>query len=165
MRQAVSPPVLVFGAHSLRAVSQRIAASYCQGAANGAFVPMHLHIAEQQREVDQCLAVYGQAACSLVAGKLSMCPATGAWCTRRTWMHRRSCKALAASGAVAALCPSTEANLGDGLFPLHDFLTHGGRIAIGSDSHVSINPFEELRWLEYGQRLATHIAQRCVTAR
>jgi len=53
------------------------------------------------------------------------------------------------------LCPSTEANLGDGLFPLHDYLRHGGRIAIGSDSHVSINPFEELRWLEYGQRLVT----------
>jgi len=56
---------------------------------------------------------------------------------------------------VAVLCPSTEANLGDGLFPLHDYLSHGGEIAIGSDSHISINPFEELRWLEYGQRLAT----------
>jgi len=64
-------------------------------------------------------------------------------------------RALAASGAVVCLCPSTEANLGDGLFPLRDFLAAGGRIAIGSDSHTSINPFEELRWLEYGQRLAT----------
>ena len=54
-----------------------------------------------------------------------------------------------------ALCPSTEANLGDGLFALHPFLDHGGRIAIGSDSHISINPFEELRWLEYGQRLVS----------
>ncbi|MEJ2299095.1 MAG: amidohydrolase family protein, partial [Woeseiaceae bacterium] len=52
-------------------------------------------------------------------------------------------------------CPSTEANLGDGLFPLHDYLSAGGCIAIGSDSHISINPFEELRWLEYGQRLAS----------
>jgi formimidoylglutamate deiminase len=57
------------------------------------------------------------------------------------------------SGAVICLCPSTEANLGDGLFPLQRFLELEGRIAIGSDSHVSINPFEELRWLEYGQRL------------
>jgi formimidoylglutamate deiminase len=56
---------------------------------------------------------------------------------------------------VVALCPSTEANLGDGLFPLHDYLKNDGHIAIGSDSHISINPFEELRWLEYGQRLAT----------
>ena len=57
--------------------------------------------------------------------------------------------------AVVVLCPSTEANLGDGVFPLHDFLVDGGQIAIGSDSHISINPFEELRWLEYGQRLAS----------
>src|SRR5690606_39357126 len=62
---------------------------------------------------------------------------------------------LAQSGAVACLCPSTEANLGDGLFPLARYLEHGGRIAIGSDSHVSINPFEELRWLEYEQRLVS----------
>ena len=62
-------------------------------------------------------------------------------------------QAITDSGAVVCLCPSTEANLGDGLFPLQNFLEQGGRIAIGSDSHVSINPFEELRWLEYGQRL------------
>jgi formimidoylglutamate deiminase len=64
-------------------------------------------------------------------------------------------ESLARSAAVVCLCPSTEANLGDGLFPLHDFLSAGGKMAIGSDSHVSINPFEELRWLEYGQRLVT----------
>jgi formimidoylglutamate deiminase len=69
---------------------------------------------------------------------------------------------LASSGAVVCLCPSTEANLGDGLFRLQDWLQHNGRIAIGSDSHVSINPFEELRWLEYGQRLITE--QRNVAA-
>ena len=68
-------------------------------------------------------------------------------------MDEDEVESLARSDAVVCLCPSTEANLGDGLFPLHDFLSHGGRIAIGSDSHISINPFEELRWLEYGQRL------------
>jgi formimidoylglutamate deiminase len=62
--------------------------------------------------------------------------------------------ALAASGAVAGLCPTTEANLGDGLFPLASYLAAGGRFGIGSDSHVSQSPVEELRWLEYGQRLA-----------
>jgi formimidoylglutamate deiminase len=72
-----------------------------------------------------------------------------------THMDPEEVSALAATGAVAVLCPSTEANLGDGLFPLHDYLEHGGRIAIGSDSHISINPFEELRWLEYGQRLVS----------
>jgi len=70
-------------------------------------------------------------------------------------MDAEETTALAESGAVAVLCPSTEANLGDGLFSLHHFLSAGGRIAIGSDSHISINPFEELRWLEYGQRLAS----------
>jgi formimidoylglutamate deiminase len=78
------------------------------------------------------------------------------WClVHATHMDFDETCALAESGAVVALCPSTEANLGDGLFPLHDYLEHEGRMAIGSDSHISINPFEELRWLEYGQRLAT----------
>ena len=62
---------------------------------------------------------------------------------------------IARSKAVVGLCPTTEANLGDGLFPLRDFLQQDGRIAIGSDSNVSVSPVEELRWLEYGQRLAT----------
>jgi formimidoylglutamate deiminase len=62
---------------------------------------------------------------------------------------------LARSGAVAGLCPTTEANLGDGLFDLGGYLTAGGRFGIGSDSHVSTSPIEELRWLEYGQRLGT----------
>jgi len=62
--------------------------------------------------------------------------------------------ALARTGAVAGLCPTTEANLGDGLFPLFAYLAAGGALGIGSDSHISISPVEELRWLEYGQRLA-----------
>ena len=60
---------------------------------------------------------------------------------------------LALSGAGAGLCPTTEANLGDGLFNLTSYLEHGGRFGIGSDSHISVNMIEELRWLEYGQRL------------
>ena len=62
---------------------------------------------------------------------------------------------LARSGAVAGLCPTTEANLGDGLFPLAAYLDAGGTLGIGSDSHISVSPVEELRWLEYGQRLTT----------
>jgi formimidoylglutamate deiminase len=140
------------GAHSLRAVSseslQRIAR-----VANDAFVPMHLHIAEQQQEVDQCLASYERRPVRWLMENFDI---GKNWClVHATHMDGDEVKALASSGAVVALCPSTEANLGDGLFPLHDFLSHGGRMAIGSDSHVSINPFEELRWLEYGQRLAT----------
>jgi formimidoylglutamate deiminase len=77
------------------------------------------------------------------------------WClVHATHMTRAETTALAASGAVAGLCPTTEANLGDGLFALPDYLAAAGRIAVGSDSNVSTSPVEELRWLEYGQRLA-----------
>jgi formimidoylglutamate deiminase len=68
---------------------------------------------------------------------------------------------IAASGAVAGLCPITEANLGDGVFPLPEFLTSGGRFGIGSDSNVALNPWEELRLLEYGQRLVH--GRRCLS--
>ena len=140
------------GAHSLRAVSQlslqEIASA---GKAQGG--PIHLHIAEQQREVDQCMSAYERRP---VRWLLENCDVDEQWClVHATHMDHDEIRTLAQSGAVVCVCPSTEANLGDGLFPLSEFLAHGGRIAIGSDSHVSINPFEELRWLEYGQRLAT----------
>ena len=147
-------PTLHFGigVHSLRAVTEpslrRVAA-----AAAKAGIPMHLHIAEQQREVDQCLAHYGRRPVRWLLENLDV---DAGWClVHATHMDADETSALGQSQAVVCLCPSTEANLGDGLFPLHAFLSAGGRIAIGSDSHISINPFEELRWLEYGQRLAT----------
>jgi formimidoylglutamate deiminase len=138
------------GAHSLRAVSDESLARVA-GLASERGIPMHMHIAEQQREVDQCLSSYGRRPVRWLLEN----HAVGAnWClVHATHMDHDETESLARSGAVVCLCPSTEANLGDGLFPLHEFLNHGGAIAIGSDSHVSINPFEELRWLEYGQRL------------
>ncbi|NQV87534.1 MAG: formimidoylglutamate deiminase, partial [Woeseiaceae bacterium] len=140
------------GVHSLRAVRRESLRDIAKEA-NDAFVPMHLHIAEQQLEVEQCLATLGARP---VRWLLDNVDVARNWClVHATHMDDEEVEALAISGAVVGLCPSTEANLGDGLFPLHQYLTHGGRIAIGSDSHVSINPFEELRWLEYGQRLAT----------
>ena len=140
------------GAHSLRAVSRESLDAIASAAADRS-VPMHLHIAEQRREVDQCMAAYGRRP---VRWLLENYDVDSRWClVHATHMDFDETEQLAASGAVAVLCPSTEANLGDGLFPLHDYLKDGGRIAIGSDSHISINPFEELRWLEYGQRLAT----------
>ncbi len=140
------------GVHSLRAVS-RDSLTEIAGVAADRNIPMHLHIAEQQLEVEQCLEAYGARPVRWLMDNFDV---DGQWClVHATHMDEDETQALAESGAVVALCPSTEANLGDGLFPLHDFLRHGGQIAIGSDSHVSINPFEELRWLEYGQRLAT----------
>ena len=140
------------GAHSLRAVSAPSLAAIAE-AGRRAGGPIHLHIAEQQREVDQCLAAYERRP---VRWLLENVGVDGYWClVHATHMDADETQRLAESGAVVCVCPSTEANLGDGLFPLADYLAHGGRLAIGSDSHISINPFEELRWLEYGQRLAT----------
>ncbi len=139
------------GAHSLRAVSRDSLERIAEVA--GKNVPMHVHIAEQQREVDQCFSSYGRRP---VRWLLENFDVGENWSLiHATHMDADETASLARSGAVAVLCPSTEANLGDGLFPLHEFLTAGGRIAIGSDSHISINPFEELRWLEYGQRLVS----------
>jgi formimidoylglutamate deiminase len=140
------------GAHSLRAVhSESLTQIEAVAASRG--IPLHLHIAEQQREVDQCLAAYGRRP---VRWLLENFEVDNKWClVHATHMDYDETESLAKTGAVVCLCPSTEANLGDGLFPLHDFLSANGTIAIGSDSHVSINPFEELRWLEYGQRLAS----------
>ncbi len=140
------------GAHSLRAVSAESLA-HVAALAKADGVPMHLHIAEQQREVDECLVNLDERPVRWLMRHFDLDPR---WClVHATHLDAEEVAALAASGAVACLCPSTEANLGDGLFPLESYLEQGGRIAIGSDSHVSINPFEELRWLEYGQRLVS----------
>ncbi|MDH3748051.1 MAG: formimidoylglutamate deiminase [Gammaproteobacteria bacterium] len=139
------------GAHSIRAVSPESLAEIAK-VANSSGMAMHIHIAEQQREVDQCLAFYERRP---VRWLLENFDVQKNWClVHATHMDNDEITQLAGTTAVVCLCPSTEANLGDGLFPLRRFLSAGGRIAIGSDSHVSINPFEELRWLEYGQRLA-----------
>ena len=138
------------GVHSLRAVrpeSLKTIATY----ANDHDIPMHLHIAEQQGEVEQCIAASGRRP---VRHLLETVDVGRNWClVHATHMDEGEVSDLAVTGATVCLCPSTEANLGDGLFPVTDFLDHGGSIAIGSDSHITINPFEELRWLEYGQRL------------
>ena len=141
---------VAIGAHSLRAVSAPSLQALAEYARDRE-LPMHLHVAEQTAEVEQCVQNTGQRP---VAWLLENLAVDARWClVHATHIDADETVALAKSGAVVCLCPSTEANLGDGLFPLRDFLAQGGRIAIGSDSQVSINPFEELRWLEYGQRL------------
>ncbi len=151
---------VAIGAHSLRAVSNESLVEIARVAARDG-VPLHVHVAEQQREVDQCMAAYGRRP---VRWLLETFDVGENWClVHATHMDYDEVRQLAATGAVVCLCPSTEANLGDGIFRLPEFLDAGGRIAIGSDSHVSINPFEELRWLEYGQRLsmqARNVASR-----
>jgi formimidoylglutamate deiminase len=117
--------------------------------------PIHIHIAEQQKEVAACLAATGQRPVAyLLQGLGTGHGVDQRWClVHATHLSADELQALAQSRAVVGLCPSTEANLGDGLFDLADYVKAGGRFGIGSDSHVSQSPIEELRWLEYGQRL------------
>ena len=115
--------------------------------------PRHIHIAEQTREVDDCIAWSGQRP---VAWLLDHVPVDARWClVHATHMDAAESARAAASGAVAGLCPSTEANLGDGLFDFGTWRAHDGRWGIGSDSHACVDAAEELLLLEYGQRLAT----------
>ena len=135
--------------HSLRAAG--IDAIRALAAGLPAARPLHVHIAEQEAEVSQCIAHTGRRP---VAYLLDQLAPDARWClVHATHLDAAEVTALAASGAVAGLCPTTEANLGDGLFPLAPYIAAGGRFGIGSDSHVSQSPVEELRWLEYGQRL------------
>ena len=113
--------------------------------------PVHIHIAEQQGEIEQSIGATGMRPVRYLMEQFDL---SERWClVHATHLDAGESAALAASGAVAGLCPTTEANLGDGLFALAPYLERGGRFGIGSDSHVSHSPVEELRWLEYGQRL------------
>jgi len=113
--------------------------------------PIHIHIAEQVAEVEECVALRGSRP---VEWLLANAPVDDNWTlVHATHLTDAELKGIARSKAVVALCPTTEANLGDGLFPLREFMEQGGRFGIGSDSNVSVSPVEELRWLEYGQRL------------
>ena len=147
--------------HSLRAVppdSLREALDGLQ--AMDAKAPVHIHIAEQTAEVDACLAWSGQRP---VEWLLDHAPVDIRWClVHATHMSADESMRAARTGAVAGLCPSTEANLGDGIFDAASWLQGGGRWGVGSDSHACVNAAEELMLLEYSQRLATR--QRNVLA-
>lgn len=135
--------------HSLRAVTkEQINAVMAE---LGSSMPIHIHIAEQQKEVNDCLAWSGQRPVQWLANEVGL---DESWClVHATHLDQAEVSALASSNAVAGLCPTTEANLGDGIFPGVDFIQQGGRWGIGSDSHVSLSIVEELRTLEYSQRL------------
>jgi formimidoylglutamate deiminase len=135
--------------HSLRAASVEQVKELIDALPAGR--PVHIHIAEQQAEVAQSLAFSGRRPVQWLFDQVEV---DARWClVHATHLLQDEVEKIAASGAVAGLCPTTEANLGDGFFPLTQYLEAGGRFGIGSDSHVSQSPVEELRWLEYGQRL------------
>lgn len=135
--------------HSLRAVPEN-AMKECLEKMNVSG-PIHIHISEQQQEVDDCLTWSGKRPVEWLFDHAQI---DERWCLiHATHLNQDEVSMIAHSGAVVGLCPTTEANLGDGLFPLQEYLNEGGDIAIGSDSHISVSVVEELRLLEYGQRL------------
>lgn len=153
--------VLGLAPHSLRAVPPESLREAVAGAtALNARAPIHIHIAEQAQEVEDCIAWSGQRP---VQWLLNNVPVDARWClVHATHMVPEEYTAAAQSGAVVGLCPSTEANLGDGIFDMPQWLRHCGAWGVGSDSHVCVNAAEELMLLEYGQRLQLH--QRNVLA-
>ena len=140
--------------HSLRAVPPDALREALAGLdAIEAGAPVHIHIAEQTKEVDDCIAWSGQRP---VAWLLDHAPVNARWClVHATHMDADEYRRGARSGAVAGLCPTTEANLGDGLFDFAAWRQHGGAWGLGSDSHACVDAAEELLMLEYGQRLRT----------
>jgi len=140
--------------HSLRAVPPDALRDALAGLdAIDPSAPVHMHIAEQTGEVDACLAWSGQRP---VAWLLDHAPVDARWClVHATHMDADEYRRAAASGAVAGLCLTTEANLGDGIFDFNAWRAAGGRWGVGSDSHACVNAAEELMMLEYGQRLST----------
>jgi len=147
--------------HSLRAVdkpSLEQAVSHVRSLDDKA--PIHIHIAEQVKEVDDCIAHYGKRP---VQWLLDEVETDEYWCLiHATHIDETERRKMAELGVIAGICPTTEANLGDGIFPTTEFLEEGGVFAVGSDSHISVDAVEELRWLEYAQRLIKQ--QRAVLA-
>ena len=135
--------------HSLRAVTQEELASILPLANGG---PIHIHAAEQTKEVDDSLAWSGWRPVEWLLDRANV---DARWClVHATHMTGAETARLAQSGAVAGLCPITEANLGDGIFPARAYLEAHGRIGIGTDSNVAIDAGAELKMLEYAQRLS-----------
>jgi formimidoylglutamate deiminase len=146
-----SMPTSVIGIapHSLRAVSPDFLRTVVDAATHG---PIHIHAAEQVKEVDDCVAWSGRRPVEWLLDEMAV---DNRWCLiHATHMTPAETRRLAGSGAVAGLCPITEASLGDGIFNGRDFLGAEGHFGIGTDSNIEIDAAAELRQLEYSQRLA-----------
>jgi formimidoylglutamate deiminase len=152
-RHLPSPGICTGAAfHSLRAVPLETLREAVRGlAAIDAKLPVHIHIAEQQKEVEACLANTGRRPIELL---LETGLVGAHWClVHATHATSAELKTIAAAGAAVCVSISTEANLGDGFFEAARFLESKGRLCIGSDSQATVCPAEELRWMEYQARL------------
>jgi formiminoglutamate deiminase len=145
--------------HSLRAVTPNTLRAVCDAAPQG---PIHIHAAEQLREVDESLAALGARPVEWLIDNIGL---DQRWCVvHATHTTNREIRTLASTGAVVGLCPLTEASLGDGIFDAASYLAAEGRFGIGSDSNIQIDAAAEMRQLEYGQRL-TRRARNVMTLR
>lgn len=144
---------LGFSVHSLRAVGLKdIITTYNHGPKN---IPFHLHVSEQRKEVEDCLAHCKKRPMQWLLENL---PVNERFhLVHSTHLDDDELKELAASKANVVLCPSTEGNLGDGIFRMKEYVKLGGHWCIGTDSHIGINPFEEFRMIDYRQRLITNM--------
>ncbi len=159
----VHEPGLAF--HSLRAVAPESLTGTLAEVRSilGDDVPVHIHIAEQQREVEDCMEATGH---SPIDALLDAVNVDSRWSLiHATHPRGYELRAVRERGATIVVCPLTEAYLGDGLFPGRDYLAGGGSVAVGSDSNARIDAVEELRWLEYGQRLNDQARARMADAR
>lgn len=144
--------LLGFGVHSLRAVEHtEIINTYHQGPET---IPFHLHAAEQIQEIEDCLAHLNKRPVEWLLENLPLNERFHL--VHCTHMNETEVAGLASTKANVVLCPGTEGNLGDGIYNLTAYLRAGGKWSIGTDSHISLNPLEDLRWLDYAQRLTTH---------
>lgn len=142
-----------FGVHSLRAVDgDAIRSTYADGPKE---LPFHLHVAEQKKEVADCLAYTGKRPMQWVLSNLPV--NENFHLVHSTHLDDDELKNLAASKANVVLCPSTEGNLGDGIFRMKEYARMGGKWCIGTDSHVGLDPLEEYRMIDYRQRLVTNL--------
>jgi len=143
---------LGWGIHSLRAVEPEVVIQSLKLAARD--LPFHIHISEQKKEVLDAQDFLKRRPVEWLLENTEV--NDHFHLVHATHMNVKEVQGVTDAGAHVVLCPSTEGNLGDGIFPLRTFQSMGGKWSIGTDSHVGLNPLEELRILDYGQRLTTH---------
>jgi formiminoglutamate deiminase len=143
---------IAIGIHSMRGVEPKIIAEIAKSGPQD--IPFHIHISEQLKEVSDSLSYLNKRPVEWLLENLELNERYHL--VHATHLTDEECIGIAKSKANVVLCPTTEGNLGDGLFPLEKFQNAGGSWSIGTDSHIGINPLEELRLLDYGQRLTSH---------
>ena len=140
------------GIHSMRGVEPKDIAEIARIADQN--IPFHIHIAEQLKEIEDSIAYLNKRPVEWLLNNVDLNDRFHL--VHATHLTENEMTGIAKSGANVVLCPTTEGNLGDGIFPLKSFQNAGGRWSIGTDSHIGIHPLEELRLLDYGQRLISH---------